>query len=107
MDDSTYSRLVAELYERIMDATDAVDPDVIEGDVMGGRLDLTAASGGKCILTTQPGPRQIWVAGGGEGLHFSYDEGTGTWVDDKDPTREITAWVTSVVRSICGEELSI
>lgn len=105
MDDSTYTRLVSDLYERIMDATDEVDPDAIEGDVMGGRLDLTAAGGAKCILTTQPGPRQIWVAGSGEGVHFAYDEATGSWLDEKNPERELNAWVTTVVKAISGEEL--
>jgi CyaY protein len=107
MDDSTYSRMVADLYERIMDATDEVDPDAIEGDVMGGRLDLKAANGSKCILTTQPGPHQIWVAGAGEGVHFGYDEASGRWLDEKNPKRELSAWVTSVVKTISGEELTL
>ncbi len=107
MDDSTYNRLVAELYEQIMDATDEVDPDAIEADMMGGRLDLTAADGSKCILTTQPGPQQIWVAGAGEGVHFGYDDDAGAWLDAKNPDRELGAWVTSVVKSISGEELAL
>lgn len=107
MDDSTYNRLVAELYDRILDAADELDPDAIEGDVRGGRLDLAAANGSKCILTTQPAVHQVWVAGGGEGLHFGFDEATQTWRDDKDPSRELGAWVAHVVKTISGEDLEL
>jgi len=107
MDDSTYNRRVNDLYERILDAADDLDPDAIEGDIRGGRLDLTAGNGTKCILTTQPGVQQVWVAGAGEGVHFAWDEATGTWRDDKDPERELSAWVTHVVKAISGEDLEL
>ena len=107
MDDTTYNRRVTELYERILDAADALDPDAIEGDIMGGRLDLAAADGRKCILTTQPAAHQVWVAGAGEGVHFAFDESTSTWRDEKDAGRELDAWVATVVRTIAGVELAI
>ena len=68
---------------------------------------LTAPSKEKCIVNTQRAVRQIWVAGQGEGIHFSYDEQTGRWLDDKGRGLELFAFVKRVVRALTGEDLKL
>ena len=100
LDESTYNQKVAEAFRRILDAADQYDPDVLEAESTGDMVTLTAASGEKCIINTQRAVRQIWVAGRGEGIHFSWDESRSAWMDDKGRGLEHHAFVSDVVRSM-------
>ncbi|ATB32020.1 iron donor protein CyaY [Melittangium boletus] len=106
MDEATYSGLVAAAFKRILAAADGFDPDVLEADSTGDMLTLTSASREKCIVNTQRAVRQIWVAGGGQGIHFSYEPGQGLWLDDKGKGLELFRFVSDVVRSMSGEALT-
>lgn len=105
MDEATYSQLVAAAFKRIVAAADAVDPDVLEAESTGDMVTLTAASREKCIINTQRAVRQIWVAGLGQGIHFTYEPTRGTWRDDKGKGLELFRFVAEVVREISGEAL--
>lgn len=105
MDESRYNALVGPIFKRILAAADGIDPDVLEADSTGEMVTLTAASGEKCIVNTQRAARQIWVAGKSQGIHFSYDDATGTWKDDKGKGLELLTFVADVVRSISGVDL--
>ena len=107
MDESVYNARIAAAFKRIMSAADAVDPDVLEADSTGDMVTLTAPSKEKCIVNTQRAVRQIWVAGQGEGIHFSYDEASGRWQDDKGRGLELFSFVKRVVKAISGEELAL
>ncbi len=106
MDEARYQQLVSAAFKRLLAAADALDPDVLEAESTGDMLTLTARSREKCVINTQRAVRQIWVAGKGQGIHFSYDEGSGTWRDDKGKGLELFAFVSEVVRELCGAELS-
>ncbi|MDY7230468.1 iron donor protein CyaY [Hyalangium rubrum] len=106
MDEARYNQLVAAVFKRLLAAADAIDPDVLEADSTGDMLTLTAPSREKCIVNTQRAVRQIWVAGKSQGIHFSYDEATGTWKDDKGRGLELFSFVADVVRDISGAELA-
>lgn len=105
MDESRYNALVAGVFKRLLAAVDQVDPDVLEADATGDMVTLTASSGEKCIVNTQRAVRQIWVAGKGQGIHFSLDEASGKWMDDKGKGLELFAFVREVVQSISAVEL--
>lgn len=105
MDEATYSGLVAAVFKRILAAADGFDPDVMEADSTGDMLTLTSASREKCIINTQRAVRQIWVAGGGQGIHFSHDAARGLWLDDKGKGLELFHFVSDVVRGMTGEPL--
>lgn len=105
MDEAPYNQLISAAFKRILKAADAIDPDVLEADSTGDMVTLTARSGAKCIVNTQRAVRQVWVAGKGQGLHFSYDAASGTWKDDKGKGLELFAFVAEVVQDICGEPL--
>ncbi len=102
MDESRYNQLVAGIFKRILAAADAIDPDVLEADSTGDMVTLTARSREKCIVNTQRAVRQLWVAGKSQGIHFTYDEATGTWKDDKGRGLELFSFIADVVHDISG-----
>ena len=103
MDEARYNQLTSAAFKRIVAAADGLDPDVLEADSTGDMVTLTALSREKCIVNTQRAVRQIWVAGRSQGIHFSYDEASGTWKDDKGLGLELFAFVASVVHEMTGE----
>jgi CyaY protein len=105
MDEARYNQLVAAVFKRVLAAADALDPDLLEAESTGDMLTLTARSREKCVVNTQRAVRQIWVAGKGQGIHFSYDATTGSWRDDKGRGLELFSFVADVVREISGAEL--
>jgi CyaY protein len=104
MDEARYNQLVSAVFKRMLAAADAIDPDLLEADSTGDMLTLTARSREKCIVNTQRAVRQIWVAGKSQGIHFSYDDASGTWKDDKGKGLELYSFVADVVRDISGAE---
>ncbi len=108
MDEGRYNQLVAGAFKRLLAAVDRVDPDLLEADSTGDMVTLTApGSGQKCVVNTQRAVRQIWVAGLSQGIHFGYDERSGTWVDDKGKGLELFSWVARVVKDISGADLEL
>ncbi len=103
MDEASYNQLISAAFKRIIAAADGLDPDVLEAESTGDMVTLTTASREKCIVNTQRAVRQIWVAGRGQGIHFSYDPASGTWRDDKGKGLELFRFVADVVRDLTGE----
>jgi CyaY protein len=103
MDEALYNQRVAAVFKRMLAAADTLDPDVLEADSTGDMLTLTTRSREKCIVNTQRAVRQIWVAGKSQGIHFSYDEASGTWKDDKGKGLELFSFVADVVRGLTSE----
>lgn len=106
MDEASYNQRVAQVFKRLIAAADQLDPDVLEADSTGDMVTMTSANGDKCVVNTQRAVRQIWVAGKSQGIHFSYDEATGEWRDDKGKGLELFSFIGEVVREICGEPLT-
>ncbi|MFL5349504.1 MAG: iron donor protein CyaY [Hyalangium sp.] len=106
MDEARYNQLVSALFKRMLAAADALDPDVLEAESTGDMLTLTTPSREKCIVNTQRAVRQIWVAGKGQGIHFTYDDASGTWKDDKGKGLELFSFVADVVRELSGEDFT-
>ena len=103
MEEAAYNALVAAAFKRILAAADALDPDVLEADSTGDMVTLTAASREKCIINTQRAVRQIWVAGRGQGIHFTYDPDQGLWKDDKGKGLELLRFVADTVQELTGQ----
>jgi CyaY protein len=105
VDESTYSASVAAVFKKLVKSVDAIDPDVLEADATGDMVTMVATkSGEKVIVNTQRAVHQIWVAGGGEGVHFSL-AADGRWLDDKAKGLELLAWVASCVKKASGVAL--
>ncbi len=106
LDEATYSTLTSKVFKRLLASVDAADPDLLEADGGGDMVTITAVkTGEKVIVNTQRAVKQIWVAGRGEGVHFSL-EPSGAWVDDKGRGLELYAWVKSCVEAASGVALS-
>ena len=106
MDEALYNGLVAVAFKRILAAADGFDPDVLEADSTGDMLTLTSASRDKCIVNTQRAVKQIWVAGSGQGIHFTYEPARAQWLDDKGKGLELYGFVSDVVKAMTGEPLT-
>ena len=107
MDDAEFTVAASQLFKRMVKAVDASDPDVLEADSTGDMVTITATkTGEKIVVNTQRAVRQIWVAGNGSGLHFSFGA-TGQWLDDKGKGVELLAWVTECVEAATGQRLDL
>ncbi len=107
MDEATYAASVSAVFKRLVKAVDAVDPDLLEADATGDMVTITAVkSGEKVIVNTQRAVQQLWVAGGGAGVHFSLAPG-GRWLDDKGKGLELLSWVAACVRGASGQALDV
>ena len=101
LDEATYNQLVAGAFKRMLKALDAVDPDALDADSTGDMLTITGnKSGQKVVVNTQRAVNQVWVAGNGSGIHFSWDGAR--WMDDKGKGIELLAWVAGCVEAAAG-----
>lgn len=106
MDEAGYNAQVSQVFKRLLKALDEVDPDVLEADATGDMVTITVPkSGEKVVVNTQRAVHQIWVAGAGHGIHFSFDGAK--WLDDKGKGLELLAWVKSCVEKASGQSLAL
>ncbi len=106
MDEARYNQLVSAAFQTLLRALDKVDPDLLDADSTGDMVTVTSASGQKVVVNTQRATRQIWVAGKGLGLHFSF-EPEGRWMDDKGKGIELFAFVADAVETVSGVRLDV
>ena len=107
MDDAAYSALVSAAFKRLLTALDRVDPDLVEADSTGDMVTITVPkSGEKVVVNTQRAVQQVWVAGRGQGIHFSFDHTQGLWLDDKQKGLELFGWVRTCVEQASGQTLA-
>ncbi len=96
---------VSAVFRQLTKAADAADPDVLECDATADMVTFFAPTSGlKVIVNTQRAVHQIWVAGGGDGVHFSFST-QGTWLDDKGKGLELLSWINSCVEKASGVRL--
>ncbi|MDP1922704.1 MAG: iron donor protein CyaY [Myxococcales bacterium] len=107
MEDAAFAAAVAQTFKKLIKAIDAADPDVVECDSTGDMVTITASkTGEKVVVNTQRAVHQIWVAGKGVGVHFSWSA-DGRWLDDKQKGLELNAWISECVESASGHRLSL
>ena len=83
MDEQHYVHLADRAFARILAGFDEIDVDTAEAEHTGDVVTIVLASGQRIVANTQKPARQVWLAGGSKAWHFSYDESTGQWMDDK------------------------
>ena len=108
LSDSEYRKKVSDVYARISRAFDTVDPDVVEAEVANGTLTLLC-KGSKVIISPQPPVQQIWFAAAalGKAVHFSWDEESKAWKDDKKQNLELFAYTAEIVQKVSGLKVDI
>lgn len=102
MDEQQFRLLADETFRRILDGFDAIDADDADLETAGNTINITFRGGRRCVLNTQAAARQIWLAGGQSGWHFSYDEEARRWLHDKGSGDELFATLTRLTRDAIG-----
>jgi CyaY protein len=106
MDESRYQKLADEALGTIERLLDDVDAEIVDVERAGDVVTLTFASKKKCVVNTQRPTRQIWLAASARAWHFSFDEATGKWMDDKGQGVELFAQVAAVVKEHANVDLA-
>ena len=81
--DIEFTKLADEFMESVFTQLTELDPDELDPDLAMGVLSMEFADGSKCIMNRQTAAHQIWLAEGAEAWHFTRDEGTGDWLENK------------------------
>lgn len=112
MDESRYQKLAESALGVIERMLDDVDAELVDVERSGDVVTLTFANAKKCVVNTQRPTRQIWLAANARAWHFSYDEASGKWLDDKgqmiDGMRvELVRQVAAIVKEQAGVDLLV
>ena len=107
MSESELRALAKQIYVRIDNAFEDVDPDVAECEESLGSLSIELADGAKWILSVQPPVRQLWlaVASIGRAFHFNYDAASQTWQDDKGEGIELLSYLEELLKDVAEIEV--
>jgi CyaY protein len=107
MDESRYLDLADQTFRSIESALEGTDPDEVDYERAGDVLTLTFSGNRRCVLNTQRPTRQIWLAANARAWHFSYDEQTRRWVDDKGRNEELFATLAGIIKAQAGVDVSM
>lgn len=107
LEEPQYLHLVDDAFKKVQRALDALDPDDAEAYATGDVVTITFRDRSRCVMNTQRSTRQIWLAARSRAWHFSYDEATGRWLDDKGRGDEFFATVREAVRASCGADVDL
>lgn len=107
MDEKEFAQLADATFRRILDAFDEIDVEDADVETAGGVINIAYRGGARCVINTQGAARQIWLAGGKSGWHFSYDPESGTWLHDKGTGDELLSVLKRLTREAAGIELSL
>jgi iron donor protein CyaY len=106
MNESAYRQSVDALLSRLDAAFADVDPDLAEAEYAQGTLVVTFGQAHKLVISPQAPVRQIWAAFRDRAWHFSLDESSGRWLDDRGQGVELVALVRSLAREQAGVEIA-
>ncbi len=102
MDEQQFRHLADDTFRRILDGFDAIDADDADVETAGNTINVAFRGGARCVINTQAAARQIWLAGGQSGWHFSYETATGKWLHDKGTGDELFSTLARLTREAIG-----
>ncbi len=102
MDERAFLNRAAEAFRSIDDACENLDSDLVDCEAAGDVVTLTLKGTKKFIVNTQRPTRQIWLAANSRAWHFSWDDASGTWLDDRGAGEELFATLSRVVSESTG-----
>lgn len=105
MDEARYQKLADAALRAIEDMLVDVDAEVVDIDRAGDVITLTFPKS-KAIINTQRPTRQIWLAANARAWHFSWDDASDRWLDDKGQNVELLAQVASIVKESGGVDVT-
>ncbi|HVZ31626.1 MAG TPA: iron donor protein CyaY [Polyangiaceae bacterium] len=102
MDEQRFRHLADDTFRRILDGFDAIDADEADVETAGNTIHIVFRGGARCVVNTQTAARQIWLAGGQSGWHFSYDGATHQWLHDKGTGDELFSTLARITQEAIG-----
>lgn len=104
MEEKQYRALIAEVFKKIEQTFEPVDPDLAEAELSQGTLRVNFGGKSTCILSPQPSVRQIWLAVAAKGIayHFNYDEPSREWIDDKGQGIKLFQFLSNYAQEAAG-----
>jgi CyaY protein len=102
MDEQRFRHQADATFRRILDGYEAIDADDADVDTAGNTINITFGNGARCVVNTQAATRQIWLAGGQSGWHFSYDEASQRWLHDKGTGDELFSVLARLTQQATG-----
>lgn len=104
MQESEFRIHVQQVYSKIEESLESVDPDLAECESSLGSLTISFPDHSRCILSVQPSVRQLWLAVAARGVayHFNFDPGSSLWKDDKGQGVELFAFLEEFLREKTG-----
>jgi CyaY protein len=108
MEEAEFRKAVQVMLDVIERGFREVDPDAAECEQAFGAMTIVFGDGSRCILSTQPSIRQIWLAVASKGVafHFKFDSESGRWLDDKDRGVELLDYLRCLTAEMTGMEIN-
>ncbi len=104
MDDKRYREIAFRTLREVEAMFDDVDAEDADIDGAGDVLTIRFRDASRCVVNTQSPVHQIWLAGGGRGWHFSWDDEKAVWLDDRGEGDELFEVLRRIARD-SGVEL--
>ena len=106
MDEREFEKRAADAWKRVLDLFENVDPDEADVEQAGDVIRIDYRGGSRVVLNTQRPARQLWLAGGASAWHFSFDDATSAWLDDKG-RGELYAVLAELTQAAVGVKLPL
>lgn len=106
MDESRFQQLADAAFRRIEGMLEDVDAEQVDVERSGDVITLTFQNGRKAVVNTQRPTRQIWLAANAQAWHFSFDEASDKWVDDKGRGVELLGQLAAIVKEQANVDVS-
>ena len=84
MDDNEFRERSDAALSTVAKWLEDLDPDEVDYTTADGVVTIEFSGGAKFILSRQSQMKQMWLAAGAHGFHYSWDASRGLWLDDKD-----------------------
>ena len=104
--DRAYLQQADALMDAVQATLDRFDPDELEADTAIGVLKIRFADGQTCVMNRQTAAHQIWLAFGASAWHFTFETGTGLWMDTKG-RGELKAVLAQVIGTKLGRTVAL
>ena len=101
MDDKEFMKAADDCLRRVAKWLEDLDPDEADYSTADGSVTIEFPDGAKFILSRQSATKQVWLAAGAHGYHYTLDQSANVWRDDKDG-HELFARLAEVVGEKIG-----
>jgi iron donor protein CyaY len=84
MDDAEFRERSDAALSKVAKWLEDFDPDEVDYTTADGVVTIEFSGGARFILSRQSQLKQLWLAAGAHGFHYSWNDPRSSWLDDKD-----------------------